>query len=52
MTSYSLVIPPPWQRIRLGPGMDADVDRAGWAAVAVLVVVVAGCLCVLLGWTP
>lgn len=27
MTSYSLVIPPPWQRIRLGPGMDADVDR-------------------------
>ena len=41
--------PPP--RGRRGSWADDDVDWPGWLAVAVLVGVVVGCLCVLLGWT-
>ncbi|MBL0746641.1 protein kinase domain-containing protein [Nocardioides baculatus] len=40
--------PPP--RGRRTPG--GEVDWPAWAAVAGLVAVVAGCLCVLLGWSP
>ncbi len=42
----------PAPRRRRTPALPAGVDWAGWAAVAGLVAVVVGCLCVLLGWTP
>ena len=41
--------PPPCGRRTTRAG---DVDWPGWAAVVALVGVVAGCLCVLLGWAP
>ena len=42
----------PAPRRRRTPALPTGVDWAGWAAVAGLVTVVVGCLCVLLGWTP
>ena len=42
--------PPPRSRRTTWAGV--DVDWPAWGAVAALVGVVTGCLCVLLGWTP
>ena len=44
--------PPPRGRRTSAALSGGDVDWPAWAAVAGLVAVVAGCLCVLLGWTP
>ena len=44
--------PPPRGRRTPRAGARAAVDWAGWVAVAALLGVVAGCLWVLLGWTP
>ena len=38
--------------VRRPAGAGRDVDWPAWAAVVALVGVVAGCLCVLLGWSP
>jgi serine/threonine-protein kinase len=44
--------PPPRQRrSQTGPPAGREVDWAGWCAIAGLLAVVVGCLCVLLGWT-
>ncbi len=44
--------PPPRARRTSLTGAAAAVDWPGWCAVAALLAVVAGCLCVLLGWRP
>ena len=44
--------PPPRGRRTTSGGAGRDVDWPGWVAVVALVGVVAGCLCVLLGWSP
>jgi serine/threonine-protein kinase len=44
--------PPPRGRRTPRSGSRAPVDWPGWAAVVALLAVVAGCLCLLLGWTP
>ena len=46
--------PPRQRRTRTGPAATdlQEVDWPGWCAVATLLAVVVGCLCVLLGWTP
>ena len=43
--------PPPRGRRTTSGGVGHDVDWPGWVAVLALVGVVAGCLCVLLGWS-
>ena len=43
--------PPPHPR-RTSGAVPGAVDWPGWAAVGGLLAVVAGCLCVLLGWSP
>jgi serine/threonine protein kinase len=43
--------PPPRARRTTAVGRRAGVDWPAWAAVAVLVGVVVGCLCVVLGWS-
>jgi serine/threonine protein kinase len=43
---------PRGRRTAAGVGVGAGVDWLGWAAVVGLLGVVAGCLCLLLGWSP